>query len=131
MKKIMTFVLLVGFAKAFGQSSKDSFVIRPDLLRQYYSVMLTEGDHRDQDSALAAKIQEQHLANITRLVNEGKVLVAGPFLDDISWKGFFIFDMDSKEAIEKELAQDKAISSGRLKYEIHPWMTVKRKVDFK
>ena len=85
--------------------------------------MLTKGINRTQDSVTAAKIQEGHMANITRLYNEGKIKVAGPFGDDGNWRGIFIFDAATKEEVETLLTTDPAISSGRLSYEIHPWWT--------
>ncbi|MCX6320176.1 MAG: hypothetical protein NTW29_23045 [Bacteroidetes bacterium] len=51
-------------------------------IRQYWFVMLSKGKTRDQDSATAAKIQTGHLANITRLYQQGKLKVAGPFGGD-------------------------------------------------
>jgi len=63
------------------------------------------------------------MANITRLYNEGKIKVAGPYGDDGNWRGIFVFDAATKEEVETLLTTDPAISSGRLSYEIHPWWT--------
>ena len=90
-------------------------------IRQYFFVMLTAGPNRTQDSVTAAKIQEGHMANITRLYYEGKLKVAGPFGDDGKWIGIFIFDCANKEEVESLLKTDPAIKNGRLNYEIHPW----------
>ncbi len=65
--------------------------------------MLLKGPKRDQDSVTAAKIQREHLNNITRLYNEGKIKVAGPFGDGGDWLGIFIFDCETKEEVEKLL----------------------------
>lgn len=92
-------------------------------VKQFWFVMLTKGNNRTQDSVTAAKIQEGHMANITRLYNDGKIKVAGPFGDDGNWRGIFIFDCATKEEVEVLLTTDPAISSGRLSYEIHPWWT--------
>lgn len=92
-------------------------------IRQYWFVMLLKGPNRDQDSATAARIQSGHLANITRLYNEGKIKVAGPFGDDGDWLGLFIFDCPSKEEVEKLLKSDPAIAAGRLSYDLRPWYT--------
>jgi uncharacterized protein YciI len=92
-------------------------------VRQYFFVMLTAGNDRTQDSVTAAKIQEGHMANINRLYTEGKLKVAGPFGDEGTWIGLFIFDCASKEEVEKLLLTDPAVKSGRLAYEIHPWWT--------
>ncbi|MFT3844702.1 MAG: YciI family protein [Lacibacter sp.] len=105
---------------AFAQQKKEP---AEEKIRQYWFVMLVKGNNRTQDSATAAKIQQGHMANITRLYNEGKIKVAGPFGDDGNWRGIFIFDCKTKEEVEQLLQTDPAISSGRLSYEIHPWWT--------
>jgi uncharacterized protein YciI len=92
-------------------------------IKQYWFVMLLKGNNRTQDSTTAANIQEGHTANINKLYNEGKLKVAGPFGDDGNWRGIFIFDCTTKEEVEKLLATDRAIASGRLAYELHPWYT--------
>ena len=105
---------------AFAQQKKEP---AEEKIRQYWFVMLVKGNNRMQDSATAAKIQQGHMANITRLYNEGKIKVAGPFGDDGNWRGNFIFDCKTQEEVEQLLKTDPAISSGRLSYEIHPWWT--------
>ncbi len=88
-------------------------------------VMLIKGSNRSQDSITAAKLQEDHMANIAKMWQAGKLLVAGPFLEDSNWRGLFILKCESKEEAEKLIQQDPAIAAGRLAYEIHPWMTGK------
>ncbi len=92
-------------------------------IRQYWLVMLTAGKNRTQDSATAVSIQQQHLANIGRLYEAGKIKVAGPFGRNSPWQGLFIFDCETKEEVEKLLQSDAAVSSGRLGYEIYSWWT--------
>ncbi|MEP6595294.1 MAG: YciI family protein [Ginsengibacter sp.] len=97
-------------------------------MKQYWFVMLIKGLNRNQDSVTADKIQEGHMANITRLAKAGKLTVAGPFGDDGNWRGIFILDCKDREEAEKLLQTDPAIASGRLAYEIHPWWTAKNDV---
>jgi len=121
MKKIFQLLIscILFSALVYSQQGK-----KPEnQIRQYWFVMLTAGNNRSQDSLAAAKIQEGHMANITRLYNEGKLKVAGPFGDEGKWIGIFIFDCSTKEEVEKLVNTDPAIKAGRLNYEIHPWWT--------
>ena len=88
-------------------------------------VMLMKGTNRTQDSTTAAKLQEGHMANINKMAASGKLLVAGPFLEDANWRGVFILKCDTKEEAENLVKDDPAVKAGRLSYEIHPWMTGK------
>jgi uncharacterized protein YciI len=98
---------------------------KEDNLKPYFFVILKKGPTRDQDSVTAAKIQKKHLENINKLAASGKLIVAGPFLDDGDMRGIFIFDSGSEEEVRKMVENDPAVKAGRLSYEIHPWMTQK------
>jgi len=90
-------------------------------MKQYFMVFLKAGPNRTQDSATTAKIQEGHLNNITRLFNEKKMVMAGPFLDEGIYKGIFLFDIATEDEVKQLLQTDPAIKAGRLDFEIHPW----------
>lgn len=120
----MTLLVLYFTSITMLASAQENQEKKPeDRIKQYWFVMLLKGPNRNQDSTEAAKIQEGHMANITRLYNEGKLKVAGPFGDDGNWLGIFIFDSPSKEEVEKNLKTDPAIALGRLTYDIRPWYT--------
>ena len=121
-KIIISFLIFCSCISATSFAQEKEKNAQPQI-RQYWFVMLTKGTNRTHDSATAAKIQQGHLANITRLYNEGKLKVAGPFGDDGAWRGIFVFDCETKEEVEKLLESDPAIAAGRLAYEIHPWWT--------
>ena len=69
----------------------------------------------------AAKIQEGHMANIRKMAETGKLIVAGPIGDDGDLRGIFIFNAKSPEEVRDMVNQDPAIQSGRLIVELHPW----------
>jgi len=122
MRKIFLFLVcmnLIMLVSAQDNKAKR----REDTIRKYWFVMLTKGPNRTHDSATAANIQREHLNNITKLYNEGKLKVAGPFGESDKWLGVFIFDCATKEEVEKLLKTDLAVSSGRLAYEIQAWYT--------
>ena len=94
-------------------------------MKTYQMVFLYKGPNRNQDSVEAMRIQEEHLKNIQRLADEGKLIVAGPFLDNQDLRGIFIFDVESEKEVMELVETDPAIKAGRLRYEVHPWMTAK------
>lgn len=98
----------------------------PPNMTTYYFGLLTRGPKAGiiPKEELPA-IQAGHMANINRLTKEGKLLIAGPFLDDGDWRGIFIFKCASLEEARALAATDPAIQAGRLKIEIRPWLTMK------
>jgi uncharacterized protein len=112
---------LLLFSISFSTVKAQSKVEEEFQMKQYFMVFLTAGPNRTQDSATAAKIQEGHLNNITRLFNEKKMIMAGPFLDKGVYKGIFLFDVATEEEVKQLLQTDPAVEAGRLGYEIHPW----------
>lgn len=71
------------------------------------------------------KIQEGHLANINRLAEAGKLVLAGPFKDGGERRGVFIFKVGSMEEAQALTDTDPAVIAGRLKIELHRWSVPK------
>ena len=90
-------------------------------MKAYVMVFLKAGPVRNQDSATAAAIQKAHLQNIQKLADEGKLIVAGPFMDDGDLLGIFIFNVATVEEAKKLTETDPAVEAGRLMMELHPW----------
>jgi uncharacterized protein YciI len=68
------------------------------------------------------KLMEAHLANIVRLHDMGKLVIAGPMGGDSDLRGIFIFKTGSIEEARSLGATDPAVQAGRLELELHPWM---------
>jgi uncharacterized protein YciI len=63
-----------------------------------------------------------HFANIGRLAEEGKLVVAGPFgKNDKSYRGLYIFNTATVEEAEKLVVLDPAVKAGVFVYELTPW----------
>ena len=90
-------------------------------MRNYIMALLKEGPNRNQDSTTAAEIQNAHLQNIEKMATEGKLIIAGPFMDDWEVKGIYIFAVETVEEARELTASDPAIKAGRLEMELHPW----------
>ncbi|MBS1530256.1 MAG: hypothetical protein JSU01_08110 [Bacteroidetes bacterium] len=90
-------------------------------MKTYVMAFLKTGPNRLKDSTARAQLQKAHLENIMRLANEGKLIVAGPFLDDQDIRGIFIFNVSSVEEAKKLTESDPAVKAGSLVMELHPW----------
>lgn len=95
---------------------------QPEGMKTYYLVLLRKGPSRNQEAAVAQKLQEGHMANIARLHQEGVLDLAGPCLDDGDLRGIFIVHGSSVEEVDRLLQSDPAVAAGRLRLEIHPWL---------
>ena len=90
-------------------------------MKSYVMAFLKRGPNRSTDSLEVAQLQKAHLENIMRLANEGKLIIAGPFLDDGDIRGIYIFDVKTIEEAQKLTETDPAIQNGSLIMELHPW----------
>ncbi|MCG9696714.1 YciI family protein [Shewanella sp. Isolate11] len=90
-------------------------------MKAYVMAFLKSGPHRDQGEDEAKALQKAHLDNIGRLAQEGKLVLAGPFLDDGLLRGIYIFNVTTIEEAKMLTESDPAIKAGRLVMELHPW----------
>jgi uncharacterized protein YciI len=90
-------------------------------MKKYVMAFLKAGPKRDQDSVTAANLQGEHMKNIQRMANLGKLVLAGPFLDGNEFQGIYIFNVESVEEAKELTESDPAIKAGRLVMELHPW----------
>lgn len=68
------------------------------------------------------EIQKAHLANINRLAEMKKLVVAGPFGDDTNLRGIFVFRVSSIDEAKALAETDPAVQAGRLAIDMHPWL---------
>jgi len=90
-------------------------------MKNYVIAFLKSGPVKLTDSLQISELQKAHLKNITHLADEGKLLLAGPFLDNEPLRGIFIFDVASIEEARQLTSTDPAVKAGTLVMELHPW----------
>lgn len=95
---LFCFLCFVSFS-GFAQSSSHIFVF-----------LNSRKDKAELPKAELDKLMEGHLANISRLAKEGKLLVAGPFNNG---GGIFIFNSKSIEEVTEWLSTDPGIRANR------------------
>lgn len=106
--------------------SEDIFKKRtlPLKMNTLYLAFLKKGpNHKegDGDTPQVQELQKAHLANINRLAETTKLILAGPFGDDGNFRGIFVFRVGSLQEAQDLCATDPMIKAGRLAAEIHPW----------
>jgi uncharacterized protein YciI len=67
------------------------------------------------------QLQAAHMANINRLAEAGKLVLAGPFKDGGDRRGVFIFKADTLAEAQALADTDPAVRAGRLRLELHRW----------
>ncbi len=90
-------------------------------MRKYVVAFLKRGPNRPTDPAKAAELQAAHLKNIGRLAAEGKLVLAGPFLDGGELRGIFVFAATSLSEAEELVRTDPAVQAGSLTMELKEW----------
>ena len=107
--------------------SEDIFkkaVTEPLKMEAVYFGFLKKGPNRkegDGDTPEIKKLQDAHIANIVRLANMKKVVMAGPFGDDGELRGIFVFRVASLKEAQELAATDPMIKIDRLRIDLHPW----------
>lgn len=96
----------------------------PLKLEKTYFGFLKRGPNRkdgDGDRPEIQELQKAHIANIVRLADMKKLVVAGPFGDDSELRGIFVFRVASLKEAQELSATDPIIKIDRLRIELHPW----------
>ncbi|WP_242926865.1 YciI family protein [Pontibacter vulgaris] len=91
-------------------------------MKTYYMTFLKRGPYQPTDTAEINRIQAAHMAHIQKMAKDGKLVIAGPFLDNTEMRGIFIFDVASLEEAKALTEADPAVKAGKLIMELHPWM---------
>jgi len=114
----------VEFSNKAIADSATSENVQPEMTT-YYLVFLKRGPNWTAEmTPEIEKVLEGHFANIKKMTDEGKLVLAGPFLEqtgDSALAGLFIFRVDSIEEAIRLAEQDPGVMSGRFIYEIVPW----------
>lgn len=95
----------------------------PTKLMTAYLAFLVRGEKwTPERTPQTEEIQKGHMANIMRLAEMKKLVVAGPFGDDGTLRGIFVFRVDTLEEARALTLTDPAVKAGRLALELHPWL---------
>jgi len=121
---VITFSLITSFllANCSRQNSTDHL---NQSATYYFGLIKTGNQANSFTEEELQEIQKAHLANIVRLAEEGKLILAGPFWRENSdniYRGIFIYTVATLEEAETLVQTDPAVQAGRLRVELYPWL---------
>lgn len=95
------------------------------LMQQYFIAFLKSGPIRSQNEEEAAQLQNEHLAHLGRMYEEGYADISGPFGDNGDIRGITIYNVPTQKIADSLANLDPMVKAGRLEIEIHPWWAAK------
>lgn len=92
-------------------------------MKSYFLVILKTGSNTTAEREFITNSFRGHLDNISRLVEENKLVVAGPLgKNELQYRGIFILhNIPSEEEARALMLTDPAIKNGLLDYELFSW----------
>lgn len=115
--------------EAIGVKLMDEYRKNPNIpmtMTKYHFVLLNSGTNAATGSPSdGQKLMLDHLWNIRRMMDEGKMAAAGPLADGGAIAGIFVFATDSMDQAKAWANTDPMVKVGRLTPEIHPWYVAK------
>jgi len=91
-------------------------------MKSYVLAILKTGNNITTDKAFIDSCFRGHMNNISRLVDEGKLIVAGPLgKNENTYRGIFIFNVPTIEEAEQLVLTDPAVNSKLLDADLYNW----------
>ena len=107
----------VGYDSALAhKTGADDYGMKP-----YVLAFLKKGTASITDKAKSNELLMGHMKNISKLAEEGKMVVAGPMMDNTGLEGIFIFNVKTVAEAEVLSQSDPAVKAGLFAMEYHPW----------
>ncbi len=133
LKIILVLIIFIALNKNGNTQTSDSNIQTYDSLlakkygaddygmKQFVMAFLKSGQNILTDKAEKDRIQSEHMKNINKMAEDGKLVIAGPFMDKQSIRGIYIFDVRTIEEARELTSTDPAVKAGVLEMELHPW----------
>ena len=128
MTKLLIFLSILYCGSALAQNPNYDSTLAHKLeadeygMKSYVLVILTSGTNDTTDKAFINECFTGHMTNIHKLVDEKKMIIAGPLgQNDLSYRGIFILDVKTIKEAEELLLTDPAVKHNLLGAEIIEW----------
>ncbi len=127
MRRNILALALGGALTAAGVAAQDTPEAKPEMTTYYFG-RLVKGDKWTAEGAEAPErqeLQKRHLGHLASMHKLGRLVIAGPLLDDGTIRGLVVYKASSLEEARGWAQADPAVVAGRLRIEMHPWMVQK------
>jgi uncharacterized protein YciI len=92
-------------------------------MRPYVLVILKTGPTKVPEGEARTKMFQGHFANIQRLADEKRLVIAGPLDGVDGWRGVFVFATPDIEQAKTYVAADPVIINGEMVAEYHKFFS--------
>lgn len=131
MKPLLTITMLILYSinllgQAINQNYDSTLAKRLGAddygMKIYVLVVLKTGSNTFENKSTTDSLFTGHLSNINKLVEQHKLIVAGPFgKNDSDFRGIFILNVTTLNEANKLLETDPAIKAKLLKTDLYIW----------
>jgi uncharacterized protein len=121
MKRALLSVLCIFFASGARGAEEPM----PEMTTYYFGMLLKAEKWSPEVTPSSTALQAQHIAHLTAMGRAGRLVIAGPLLDDGTIRGLLVYKAASLDEAKAWAEADPAVKAGRLKVEMHPWMVMK------
>lgn len=121
---LLVFTLFTAKAQnsIYDKKLADSLKADENGMKNYIFVILKTGTYDERNKARRDSLFKGHFANIKKLADLGKLIVAGPIRkNDKTYRGLFILNVETKEEAITILQDDPTIKEKIFDLEIFDW----------
>ena len=115
-------ILLLALAELGTPAVGAETSLPPNMTTYFFGVLMRGPKWSAEETPERAAIQEGHMAHIRAMWKAGKLVLAGPLMDDTEWRGVLIYRTKTLEEAQKLADDDPAVRAGRLQVKLHPWL---------
>ena len=115
-KLIPTALFCALLSISFAQETEQTYI------KYYFVELIPNSKKTDFTAEELQTIQQAHMQNIGKMVEDGKLLLAGPFMDG---GGLFILNVPTEDDAINLVEKDPAVIAKRFDYRIKAWVTEK------
>ncbi|MEP7270695.1 MAG: YciI family protein [Acidobacteriota bacterium] len=122
--ELLTWMAPRGIGARFSEDYRKDPKTRTTMTRYHLAFLRAKAGEGPPTTSIQ-EIQLEHLWNIRRMLDSGKLAAAGPFESAGELRGLFVFATTSLEEAKAWAESDPAVKAGLATVELHPWLVAK------